>query len=381
MGYNCKTPWEVAELEKQSSPRFTQITVSSSLRVPQATGYCSVDLKLGNSGDFKDKLLDKYKDLGGSLMESSSSGSSKRARTPNNATQVPSCLVDGCTSDLSKCRDYHRRHKVCEFHSKSSEVFIKGQEQRFCQQCSRFHSLGEFDEGKRSCRKRLDGHNRRRRKPQPDSLSVNSARVFSNQGTRYLQFGGSQIFSTSAASTVWTGAAKAESEPMLYASQSSMNFNGRKNLLPVSLSPNYKGGKQFPFLQGTSSTLLGDSVRLNANSTLGNSGNSQKMFSAGLINRVIDSDRALSLLSSPPSETREIDFSHVVQPDLNPAAHSLIPSLSYNALELESEPARSVLVSSDGSSNANLHGQHMFQNGPDGSSASGSHQTLSFSWE
>lgn len=33
----------------------------------------------------------------------------------------------------------------------------------------RFHSLEEFDEGKRSCRKRLDGHNRRRRKPQPDT--------------------------------------------------------------------------------------------------------------------------------------------------------------------------------------------------------------------
>ena len=133
MGYNFKTPWELAELEKQSTPYFTQITVSSSLRVPHATGYCSVDLNLGNSGNFKDK----YKDPGGSLMESSSSGSSKRARTPNNATLVPSCLVDGCTSDLSKCRDYHRRHKVCELHSKSSHVFIKGQEQRFCQQCSR----------------------------------------------------------------------------------------------------------------------------------------------------------------------------------------------------------------------------------------------------
>lgn len=36
--------------------------------------------------------------------------------------------------------------------------------------CCRFHSLGEFDEVKRSCRKRLDGHNRRRRKPQPPSL-------------------------------------------------------------------------------------------------------------------------------------------------------------------------------------------------------------------
>jgi hypothetical protein len=32
----------------------------------------------------------------------------------------------------------------------------------------RFHPLPEFDEGKRSCRRRLEGHNRRRRKTQPD---------------------------------------------------------------------------------------------------------------------------------------------------------------------------------------------------------------------
>lgn len=37
----------------------------------------------------------------------------------------------------------------------------------------RFHSLGEFDEGKRSCRKRLDGHNRRRRKAQPEPFYWN----------------------------------------------------------------------------------------------------------------------------------------------------------------------------------------------------------------
>lgn len=32
----------------------------------------------------------------------------------------------------------------------------------------RFHLLQEFDEGKRSCRRRLDGHNKRRRKAHPD---------------------------------------------------------------------------------------------------------------------------------------------------------------------------------------------------------------------
>lgn len=35
----------------------------------------------------------------------------------------------------------------------------------------RFHPLSEFDEGKRSCRRRLAGHNRRRRKTQPDDTS------------------------------------------------------------------------------------------------------------------------------------------------------------------------------------------------------------------
>ncbi|KDP26831.1 hypothetical protein JCGZ_17989 [Jatropha curcas] len=468
MGYNLKTPWRLAELENQNIAHIAQTTVSSSLGVHQAIKHCSVDLKLGNSGLLQDKLVEKFAGPGDYLMESSSSGSSKRVRTPSNGNQVPSCLVDGCIADLSKCRDYHRRHKVCELHSKTPKVFIKGQEQRFCQQCSRFHSLVEFDEGKRSCRKRLDGHNRRRRKPQPDSVSVNSARLFSNhedlskcrdyhrrhkvcelhsktpkvfikgqeqrfcqqcsrfhslvefdegkrscrkrldghnrrrrkpqpdsvsvnsarlfsnhEGTRYLQFGGSQIFSTSPQSSAWTGAVKPENDPMLYTSQSSLNFNSGKNLFPGSLSQGYRSGKQFPFLQCTSSSAVPrESVCqtiLDSDSTLGSSCSSQKMFSDGA-NRVIDSNRALSLLSSPSAQTREIGLSHMVQPDLNPPARSLNPSLNFNALGMGSGPVESVLVS-DGSSNANLHGQDMFQIVPDGSSANGSLQTLSFSWE
>ncbi|KAL1539233.1 squamosa promoter-binding-like protein 16 [Salvia divinorum] len=100
------------------------------------------------------------------MESSSSSASCKRAKAPQTVVAAQ-CLVDGCDADLRLCRDYHRRHKVCEAHSKTPKVTIAGREQRFCQQCSRFHSLAEFDEGKRSCRKRLDGHNRRRRKPQP----------------------------------------------------------------------------------------------------------------------------------------------------------------------------------------------------------------------
>ncbi|GER31202.1 squamosa promoter-binding protein [Striga asiatica] len=80
------------------------------------------------------------------------------------AEVVPRCQVEGCGSALANAKEYHRRHKVCEMHAKAPRVVILGTEQRFCQQCSRFHVVGEFDESKRSCRRRLAGHNERRRK-------------------------------------------------------------------------------------------------------------------------------------------------------------------------------------------------------------------------
>lgn len=92
----------------------------------------------------------------------------KRLRPNSPGAQAPLCQAEGCKADLSIAKHYHRRHKVCAFHSKAATVIIAGQTQRFCQQCSRFHVLSEFDDGKRSCRKRLADHNRRRRKPQPN---------------------------------------------------------------------------------------------------------------------------------------------------------------------------------------------------------------------
>ncbi|KAK2369412.1 squamosa promoter-binding protein [Trifolium repens] len=76
----------------------------------------------------------------------------------------PFCQAENCEADLTFMKRYHRRHKVCEFHSKVPYVMVAGLSQRFCQQCSRFHELIEFDEAKRSCRKRLARHNERRRK-------------------------------------------------------------------------------------------------------------------------------------------------------------------------------------------------------------------------
>ncbi|KHN01962.1 Squamosa promoter-binding-like protein 8 [Glycine soja] len=88
------------------------------------------------------------------------------------ATTVATTTAEGCNADLSQAKHYHRRHKVCEFHSKAATVIAAGLTQRFCQQCSRFHLLSEFDNGKRSCRKRLADHNRRRRKTQQPTQEI-----------------------------------------------------------------------------------------------------------------------------------------------------------------------------------------------------------------
>ncbi|CAN1794859.1 Squamosa promoter-binding-like protein 6 [Linum perenne] len=100
---------------------------------------------------------------------------------------TPLCQVYGCNKDLSLLKDYHKRHRVCEVHTKTPTVVVNGIQQRFCQQCSRFHLLSEFDDGKRSCRKRLAGHNERRRKPQFGGLSSNGYRLMQQfQGTSFL---------------------------------------------------------------------------------------------------------------------------------------------------------------------------------------------------
>lgn len=93
---------------------------------------------------------------------------------------VTSCQAEKCTADLTEAKRYHRRHKVCEFHAKAPSVLVSGLRQRFCQQCSRFHELSEFDETKRSCRRRLAGHNERRRKnsePQGEGGSSSQTKV------------------------------------------------------------------------------------------------------------------------------------------------------------------------------------------------------------
>ncbi|XP_008810376.1 squamosa promoter-binding protein 1-like [Phoenix dactylifera] len=103
------------------------------------------------------------------------SSAARRGSGAGGASQ-PCCQAEKCTADLTEAKRYHRRHKVCEAHSKAPVVIVAGLRQRFCQQCSRFHELSEFDDSKRSCRRRLAGHNERRRKSSSESQGEGSSR-------------------------------------------------------------------------------------------------------------------------------------------------------------------------------------------------------------
>ncbi|KAJ4845582.1 hypothetical protein Tsubulata_049783 [Turnera subulata] len=155
-------------LEGESTSRLSGTVVDSNCK-----GSSFIDLKLGRFVD--PRAAQNSRISKGTVFASSSESSThpKKARA-GVTSHTPYCQVYGCNKDLSSSKEYHKRHKVCDVHSKTAKVIVKGIEQRFCQQCSRFHLLAEFDDGKRSCRKRLAGHNERRRKPQ---VSIHSGRT------------------------------------------------------------------------------------------------------------------------------------------------------------------------------------------------------------
>ncbi|PPE00366.1 hypothetical protein GOBAR_DD02604 [Gossypium barbadense] len=98
----------------------------------------------------------------------------KRARTGRVGSGTCRCQVRGCEVDISELKGYHRRHRICLRCANSSTVLIDGETKRYCQQCGKFHLLSDFDEGKRSCRRKLERHNiRRRRKIVGSKTAVN----------------------------------------------------------------------------------------------------------------------------------------------------------------------------------------------------------------
>ena len=75
----------------------------------------------------------------------SSGGGRRGSSGGSGGVSPPSCQAERCGADLTDAKRYHRRHKVCEFHSKAPVVVVAGLRQRFCQQCSRFvHSIPSY---------------------------------------------------------------------------------------------------------------------------------------------------------------------------------------------------------------------------------------------
>ncbi|KAJ4786013.1 Squamosa promoter-binding-like protein 9 [Rhynchospora pubera] len=96
-------------------------------------------------------------------------GARKRVRKGGSGVQIEiRCQVPGCEADIKELKGYHRRHRVCLRCANATCVVLEGEQKRYCQQCGKFHLLSDFDEGKRSCRRKLERHNKRRRR-RPDS--------------------------------------------------------------------------------------------------------------------------------------------------------------------------------------------------------------------
>ncbi|CAJ1967464.1 unnamed protein product [Sphenostylis stenocarpa] len=223
-----------------SSGSVTKAPPSSSSS-PNSSAESLDGLKFGQKIYFEDVSVAAAATTQGAKASAGvSSSSSKKGRVGSvQPPQPPRCQVAGCKVDLTGAKAYYSRHKVCAMHSKSPTVVVAGLEQRFCQQCSRkahvcgfvisvvtdsavenngalvslccffsslllfqevlatkfelsragkrFHLLAEFDQGKRSCRRRLAGHNERRRKPPPSSILASrysrlSSPIFDSNG-------------------------------------------------------------------------------------------------------------------------------------------------------------------------------------------------------
>ncbi|KAH0466712.1 hypothetical protein IEQ34_003950 [Dendrobium chrysotoxum] len=407
-------PWDLTELEQNTGEDNLSSVVSSS---GSRTGGldCSVDLKLGGLGGFR--VADNWKEQRRHFampMKMSATvpagGQLKRPRVLSGGSQNVSCLVDGCRNDLSHCREYHRRHKVCEEHSKTPIVLVGGQEQRFCQQCSRFHLLVEFDDVKRSCRKRLDGHNRRRRKPHPDSVSGN---LFPNlHGIRFPTY--PQIFPTAAADSNWSTIIKSEEYTLSRHQPSPLHFINRAAVPPPpqhfcsSFTWSFKEGKQLPFLHDdemvlSSRTTLEPAVTiqplLKTISSAAES-SSRKIILTNGLPRTLDSDCALSLLSSSThtptiSLGQDIPVERIQAGDqpmlssldygiglglyshLQATANNVSMTTGFLCSGIENEHVSTVLVSD--AIEADLHCQRIFHVEGEGTSDRASH-CLPFSW-
>ncbi|TKW23278.1 hypothetical protein SEVIR_4G282500v4 [Setaria viridis] len=157
--------------------RVDDSRTSPSSMIAFSHGEPSISLKLGKRAYVENVCGRQDNKSSAPSTVTSASTVVKKTKVSHQNVKNSYCQVEGCKVDLSSAKAYHRKHKVCEDHAKAPKVVVAGLERRFCQQCSRFHGLAEFDQNKRSCRRRLTHHNARRRKPQTDTISFNSSRL------------------------------------------------------------------------------------------------------------------------------------------------------------------------------------------------------------
>lgn len=121
--------------DEESSSKYSSSVMDSNSRESSL-----IDLKLGGLGD-RPKTYSTSVRLANIMSSEESSTPPKRSRVSSLSSQTVYCQVYGCHKDLSSAKGYHRRHKVCDVHSKTAKVIVNGVEQRFCQQCSRLMFL------------------------------------------------------------------------------------------------------------------------------------------------------------------------------------------------------------------------------------------------
>ena len=118
--------------EDESTSKLSSSVVDSNSRDSSL-----IDLKLGRFPDHRDGQNSSFC-IGAPILSSSESSTPpKRVRAAGVNSHTAYCQVYGCNKDLTSSKDYHKRLKVCEVHSKTAKVIVNGIEQRFCQQCSR----------------------------------------------------------------------------------------------------------------------------------------------------------------------------------------------------------------------------------------------------
>uniref|UniRef100_A0A5B7ADI6 Putative squamosa promoter-binding-like protein 2 isoform X1 n=1 Tax=Davidia involucrata TaxID=16924 RepID=A0A5B7ADI6_DAVIN len=351
------------DFNKKEFARAEPTGTSPPLEASVGSGEPLIGLKLGKRTYFENNCAGsnaKTSSSSFSVIAVSSATAVKKIKSSGQIAPPPCCQVEGCSLDLSSAKEYHRKHRVCESHSKCPKVIVGGLERRFCQQCSRFHSLSEFDEKKRSCRRRLSDHNARRRKPHQEAVQFDSARLSSSfyGGRQQISFELNNVpvvHTRPAGNPTWESTCSSKftlTKGCLLKPEKAGSIDGQPHLSGNELPP-------------AISTLSHDSNRLlpckGATAEVFNQGLKESMLSSNL-DVAPDLRRALSLLSTnswgsePESITLDqpmhVNHTGMPQPVMHAVPHSLpLASSDYWQTEQQSTDSRmhTLTVNSNGS--------------------------------